>query len=325
MSEATVWGLDIGGTKCALVIGDRTGKVLARWQVATADYGADWQRLINDLLKNAEGIYTRPLAAGVSCGGPLSSARGVIMSPPNLPGWDAVPAAKILSERTGLPAWLCNDANAGAFAQLWYRSKEYGIRNMIYVLAGQGVGCGMITDGKLVLGHRGLAGEFGHNTINFNGPRCECGNYGCLEKYCSFIVLCENIEKRIRNGESSMLTPAALSTAKISEAVRAGDTVAREEYEKVCGFLAIGIINLINQFNPGLIVIGDELTQVDGERLLSIVQKRVHDCVNPLIYNEIVIELDSMPENPVLMGAAAIAAQQVLSDPGKLMDMPEEK
>ena len=75
----------------------------------------------------------------------------------------------------------------------------------------------------------------------------------------------------------------------------------------------------------GLIVIGDELTQVDGELLLSIVQKRVHDCVNPLICNELVIELDSMPENPVLMGAAAIAAQQVLSDPGKLMDMPEEK
>ena len=72
-------------------------------------------------------------------------------------------------------------------------------------------------------------------------------------------------------------------------------------------------------------VIGDELTQVDGELLLSIVQKRVHDCVNPLICNELVIELDSMPENPVLMGAAAIAAQQVLSDPGKLMDMPEEK
>ena len=71
-----------------------------------------------------------------------------------------------------------------------------------------------------------------------------------LGKYCSFIVLCENIEKRIRNGESSMLTPDDLSTAKISEAVRAGDTVAREEYEKVCGFLAIGIINLINQFNP---------------------------------------------------------------------------
>ena len=99
MSEATVWGLDIGGTKCALVIGDRTGKVLARWQVATADYGADWQRLINDLLKNAEGIYTRPLAAGVSCGGPLSSARGVIMSPPNLPGWDDVHIVEWLQNR----------------------------------------------------------------------------------------------------------------------------------------------------------------------------------------------------------------------------------
>ena len=257
--------------------------------------------------------------------GPYYEERDSIFFVTELAGWHNFPIKDALTKDFTVPIQIVNDANAGAFAQLWYRSKEYGIRNMIYVLAGQGVGCGMITDGKLVLDHRGLAGEFGHNTINFNGPRCECGNYGCLEKYCSFIVLCENIEKRIRNGESSMLTPDDLSTAKISEAVRAGDTVAREEYEKVCGFLAIGIINLINQFNPGLIVIGDELTQVDGELLLSIVQKRVHDCVNPLIYNEIVIELDSMPENPVLMGAAAIAAQQVLSDPGKLMDMPEEK
>ena len=110
---------------------------------------------------------------------------------------------------------------------------------MIYVLAGQGVGCGMITDGKLVLGHRGLAGEFGHNTINFNGPRCECGNYGCLEKYCSYIVLCENIEKRIRDGEDTLLSLDDLSTAKISEAVKAGDKVAREEYEKSVGSLLL--------------------------------------------------------------------------------------
>lgn len=164
-------------------------------------------------------------------------------------------------------------------------------------------------------GHRGLAGEFGRNTHNFNGPRCECGNYGCLEKYCSFIVLCENIEKRIRNGESSMLTPDDLSTAKISEAVRAGDTVAREEYEKVCGFLAIGIINLINQFTRGLIVIGDELTQVDGELLLSIAPKARTRLRQSADLQRNCDRARFHAGKPVLMGAAAIAAQQVLSDP----------
>ena len=148
MSEATVWGLDIGGTKCALVIGDRTGKVLARWQVATADYGADWQRLINDLLKNAEGIYTRPLAAGVSCGGPLSSARGVIMSPPNLPGWDDVHIVEWLQNRLNVPAFLQNDANACALAE-WQFGAGRGCKSMVFLTFGTGMGAGLILDGRL--------------------------------------------------------------------------------------------------------------------------------------------------------------------------------
>ena len=151
MSEATVWGLDIGGTKCALVIGDRTGKVLARWQVATADYGADWQRLINDLLKNAEGIYTRPLAVGVSCGGPLSSARGVIMSPPNLPGWDDVHIVEWLQNRLSVPAFLQNDANACALAE-WQFGAGRGCKNMVFLTFGTGMGAGLILDGRLYAG-----------------------------------------------------------------------------------------------------------------------------------------------------------------------------
>ena len=183
MSEATVWGLDIGGTKCALVIGDRTGKVLARWQVATADYGADWQRLINDLLKNAEGIYTRPLAAGVSCGGPLSSARGVIMSPPNLPGWDDVHIVEWLQNRLSVPAFLQNDANACALAE-WQFGAGRGCKNMVFLTFGTGMGAGLILDGRLYAGTNDMAGEAGHMRLAPDGPE-GYGKRGSFEGFCS--------------------------------------------------------------------------------------------------------------------------------------------
>ena len=256
--------------------------------------------------------------------GPYREDRDQLLFVTELSGWQNFPIKKALTEGFDIPIYIANDANASAFAQLWYRSKEYGIRNMIYVLAGQGIGCGIITDGKLVLGQRGIAGEFGHNTINYRGALCECGNRGCLEKYCSFLVFCENITRRLQAGEPSILSENNLTAASISDAVKTGDKVAREEYEKACEFLSIGIVNLINQFNPGMIVIGDELAEVAPDLLLKIVCDKVHACINPLVYNDITIEVNRLPESPALLGAAAIAAQNVLSDPTKLMKHEKE-
>ncbi|MFR2562013.1 MAG: ROK family protein [Anaeromassilibacillus sp.] len=159
--------------------------------------------------------------------------------------------------------------------------------------------CGIITDGKRSWGSAG-SGEFGHNTINYRGALCECGNRGCLEKYCSFLVFCENITRRLQAGEPSILSENNLTAASISDAVKTGDKVAREEYEKACEFLSIGIVNLINQFNPGMIVIGDELAEVAPDLLLKIVCDKVHACINPLVYNDITIEVNRLPESPAL-------------------------
>ena len=122
----------------------------------------------------------------------------------------------------------------------------------------------------------------------------------------------------------SILSENNLTAASISDAVKTGDKVAREEYEKACEFLSIGIVNLINQFNPGMIVIGDELAEVAPDLLLKIVCDKVHACINPLVYNDITIEVNRLPESPALLGAAAIAAQNVLSDPTKLMKHEKE-
>ena len=245
MSEATVWGLDIGGTKCALVIGDRTGKVLARWQVATADYGADWQRLINDLLKNAEGIYTRPLAAGVSCGGPLSSARGVIMSPPNLPGWDDVHIVDWLQNRINVPAFLQNDANACALAE-WQFGAGRGCKNMVFLTFGTGMGAGLILDGRLYAGTNDMAGEAGHMRLAPDGPE-GYGKRGSFEGFCSGGGIRQFAQMELGKD---------LSCKQLCELADAGDADARRVLEKSADYLGRALAVLIDILNPERIVIG---------------------------------------------------------------------
>ena len=245
MSEATVWGLDIGGTKCALVIGDRTGKVLARWQVATADYGADWQRLINDLLKNAEGIYTRPLAVGVSCGGPLSSARGVIMSPPNLPGWDDVHIVEWLQNRLNVPAFLQNDANACALAE-WQFGAGRGCKNMVFLTFGTGMGAGLILDGRLYAGTNDMAGEAGHMRLAPDGPE-GYGKRGSFEGFCSGGGIRQLAQMELGKD---------LSCKQLCELAAAGDADARRVLEKSADYLGRALAVLIDILNPERIVIG---------------------------------------------------------------------
>lgn len=245
MSEATVWGLDIGGTKCALVIGDRTGKVLARWQLATADYGADWQRLINDLLKNAEGIYTRPLAAGVSCGGPLSSARGVIMSPPNLPGWDDVHIVEWLQNRINVPAFLQNDANACALAE-WQFGAGRGCKNMVFLTFGTGMGAGLILDGRLYAGTNDMAGEAGHMRLALDGPE-GYGKRGSFEGFCSGGGIRQLAQMELGKD---------ISCKQLCELADAGDADARRVLEKSADYLGRALAVLIDILNPERIVIG---------------------------------------------------------------------
>ena len=139
MSKELVWGLDIGGTKCALCVGDASAHVRARWQVNTRDY-ADWQALLKALL-NAASDAPRPRAIGVSCGGPLDSARGLILSPPNLPGWDEVPVCEWLNAHTGAPTFLQNDANACALAE-WRYGAGRGCRDMVFLTFGTGMARG---------------------------------------------------------------------------------------------------------------------------------------------------------------------------------------
>jgi glucokinase len=202
-------------------------------------------------------------AAGVSCGGPLDSRRGVILSPPNLPGWDEVPIVAMLHEATGLPVWLENDANAGALAE-WRFGAGRGTRNMVFCTFGTGFGSGLILDGRLYSGTNDNAGEIGHVRLADEGP-AGYGKRGSVEGFCSGGGIAQLAHayavERLQRGETvgfcrSIAEAGAVTARDVGEAAERGDPTAREVLAAVGRRLGQALAILVDVVNPERIVLG---------------------------------------------------------------------
>ncbi len=178
-------GIDIGGTKTAVLLTGIDGSISDRKQFATVTGRGGWQKTIG-MMKEQVAQLTKDAkveAIGISCGGPLDSRRGMILSPPNLPGWDQVPVTQIFSDAFGVPAYLENDANAGALAE-WLYGAGKGYDNVIFLTFGTGLGAGLILDGKLYNGANDYGGEAGHIRLAPEGP-IGYHKRGSFEGFCS--------------------------------------------------------------------------------------------------------------------------------------------
>lgn len=183
-------GMDIGGTKCAVVLGEKgSSSVKDKIRFDTRSERG-WRTVVGELISSAHELLGRNgiscedvIACGVSCGGPLNSETGVIMCPPNLPDWDNVPLAQMITDEFGFPCKVRNDADACALAE-WQFGAGRGCRNMIFLTFGTGMGAGLILDGRLYSGTLGMAGEVGHMRIDADGP-VGYGKAGSFEGYCS--------------------------------------------------------------------------------------------------------------------------------------------
>ncbi len=259
-----ILGFDIGGTKCAVVTANWDGEkitLLKKVKCAT-DLTVSPDKMLEKLIELADGIIDEKIdSIGISCGGPLDSHKGLILSPPNLPGWDRVEISKILSDRFKAPAHLQNDANASALAE-WKSGAGKGCENMIFLTFGTGLGAGLILGGRLYEGANGNAGEVGHIRLSENGPE-GYGKAGSFEGFCSGggirrlgLMMAED---KMKEGilPSYMKNGAESVTAKtIAEAARNGDETAKEVY-RICGEnLGKGLSVIIDILNPERIVIG---------------------------------------------------------------------
>jgi glucokinase len=261
-------GVDIGGTKCAVALGQAEAESvtpLAKRQFPTPGTPeAALAQLVENLaaLVEAQGEGV-PAAVGISCGGPLDSSRGLILSPPNLPGWDHVDVVAPFRARLGAPAALQNDANACALAE-WRWGAGRGCRSMIFLTFGTGMGAGLILDGRLYSGITDMAGEVGHVRLAEEGP-LGYGKEGSFEGFCSgggIARLAQTCALReIQGGGAPAFCPSladlnAVTAEKVGIAAQAGDALAVEIFAMVARALGRGLALLVDILNPERIVIG---------------------------------------------------------------------
>lgn len=265
-------GFDIGGTKCAVVLGktedvkkgiDIADKIAFPTQVGP-------QATISRLYEAAETIISRNglrnqdiAGIGINCGGPLDAKRGIILSPPNLPGWDEVHIVEMTEEHFGVKAFVQNDANAGAMAE-WMYGAGRGYNNVAFFTFGTGMGSGLILDGHLYSGTTDLAGEVGHMRLSPNGP-VGFGKEGSFEGWCSGGGIAQvgqiYARKRIQMGQkvaycASLAELPNVTAKSVAEAAFAGDETALAVYKTISEYLGRGLSLIIDVINPEVIVLG---------------------------------------------------------------------
>lgn len=261
-----ILGFDIGGTKCAVITAqwDGSSVTMLKKEKRPTDLSVSPEEMVQKLINAADGLLTqKPDAIGISCGGPLDSRRGIILNPPNLPGWDQVPITELLEQHYGVPARLQNDANACAVAE-WRFGAGKGSRNMVFMTFGTGLGAGLILDGRLYTGTNDNAGELGHIRLSANGP-VGFGKSGSFEGFCSGNGIAQlgylKAMEKVQLGQYPMYfkkgyTLSDITAKTVADAARAGDETALDVYRTCGGYLGKGLSIVIDLLNPELIVIG---------------------------------------------------------------------
>ena len=317
-------GVDLGGTNIvAGALTDDGGDVIAlRSEPTRADQGAD--AVIDRIVRIIDTVIAETIAqtgakrhdfvgVGVGAPGPLDRERGIVVTTPNL-GWTNFPLRDVIAERTGIATRIDNDANCATVGE-WWLGAARGARNVVGMTIGTGIGGGLIFDGKLYHGSSDVAGEIGHATIDITGRLCKCGNYGCLEAYASGPSIAERAREQLAGDEESLLFRMAhgkverLTAATVYEAAKLGDDVAIDVVRETARFLGAGIANLLNIFNPDVVVIAGGVTQA-GDTLFVPLRKEVRKRAFRPAVDACRIVPGSLPGSAGVVGAVASFKQQ---------------
>ncbi len=268
------YGIDIGGTKCAVTaaqVGEGIS-ILEKQAFPTPKNNPDGVLdKLYALLAPMKEKYGQG-NIGISCGGPLDESKGIVLGPPNLPGWEHVEIVRFFEEKTGCRAKLLNDANASALAE-WHFGGGRNSQNMIFLTFGTGFGAGLILNGKLYSGTNGNAGEVGHVRMSLQGT-VHYGKKGSWESFCSGSGIADLGKEAVKKYPHCALAQGEITAKRIAELAREGDTVCKAIYRRSGQMLGKGLAVLMDVLNPEVIVIGG-------------VYMRSHDLLDPAMYREI--------------------------------------
>ena len=263
----TVLAIDIGGTKLAAGIVNTAGSILVRREVPTlAAEGPE--RVLDRLTRLAQDVLAAPRVSdeaiqriGIGCAGPVDRQAGLILNPPNLPGWVCVPLVERIEKALGRPAVLENDANAAALGEFRYGAGKGG-SSLVYLTVSTGIGSGIILNGKIWHGVKDGAGEVGHMTLLPDGPICGCGNRGCLEALASGPSIARRAREALATGQPSRLLDAGeFTAADVVRLAQEGDAIAAEVWDETVRYLGLGVAAIVTILAPERVVIGGGVTQ----------------------------------------------------------------
>lgn len=331
--EPVVIAMDWGGTWARAAVADRSGQLL--WSDRRPNVPGGTRRQLLDgaedvLGKALEQYAGRPVEAiGVAAAGPIDTENGTFHNPPNLGVLDGVSLRPLWEQRFGLPVFVGNDANLAALGEYHFgagrdaRGMGHPVRTLVYITVSTGVGGGVIDHGRMLLGAEGMAAEVGHMVMDSspNAPRCQCGNYGCLEALTSGLSIARLAQERLAAGESGSslagILPENLDAGGVFAAASAGDALASGIIDEVLHYLSLGLVNLLHLFNPDVIVLGGGVT--DGIRdagLLETIKERMAGRAMSPRHQDFSLVSTGLGYTGGMVGAAALAWQELGHAPG---------
>jgi len=325
-SEYHIVGIDIGATKIKAVVNNIQGDILSSYQYNIDYIKSDMVdisierviKCIDKVLKKHQRNYPNKLnkiiGIGVGAHGLVDKDKGKIKFAPNF-GWRDVYLKKEIEEKFGFKTIIDNDARVMALGEYWFgHGKNHN--SLICVNVGYGIGSGIILEGKVYRGHRSVAGEIGHTTVAEDGPRCNCGDYGCLETLASGPAIAKLLRRRIKRGYDSIIVDmvedlSMITGKKVYLAAKEGDELCIKVLEEAGNYLGIGLANLVNIIDPELILIGGGVAKAEKFILNSLnqaVAKKTMEEIPP-------IKTVKLGEETGAIGSTVLILEELYNNP----------
>ncbi|RGZ00115.1 ROK family transcriptional regulator [Clostridium sp. AM58-1XD] len=258
-------------------------------------------------------------AIGIAVPGPFLKHSGTIALMTQFPGWDRLNLNEEFLEEFPVPVLIEHGANAGALAEWRYGKYRRNQGVLVNFLAGEGIGAGIVADGQLFVGSRGIAGEIGHISLDVNGEKCDCGNRGCMELYCSALSFVKYAMHKLPEHKESILNQKSnITYLDIFKGAEDGDKFCLDMVKRAGFYMGCGIAAVINIYDPDVIIISDAMSK-GGDLLLEEIRRTVRERILDVLYENIVIDYTDFSVNQILYGAAVVAIDHLLNSMNMLM------
>ena len=315
-------GVDLGGTKILAGVFNPALKCIGKTKLSTkADRGPEAvmdrvARCIRDALDECDLDLKHCKGVGIGAPGAVDFEAGRVIFAPNLPGWKDIALKKELEKRLEVPVFIENDCN---IAVLGVHEKEFAgkPRHLIGMFIGTGIGGGIILDGKLFSGANHIAGEIGHMVLEVDGPKCGCGNKGCLEALASRTAIFNRIRDAVKEGQKTLLTEMLgdkfdnLKSGDLRKAIRRGDKFVEKVIEDASEYIGIAVGNLVNVLNPEIVVLGGGVMDALEDEMLGVITEVAQDYTMPGANKDLEIVASKLGDDAGITGAAVLVRKHL--------------